>query len=170
MSDPLFPFYLTAPWKKEYVTHKKDPNQCIFCAIAQKTPGIKAWEVFRDDQIMVLLNRFPYNPGHLLIAPLEHYEDFEVLPSNLASHLTTMLQKGIQLLKHTHKPSAFNIGLNLGVFAGGSVDHVHWHIVPRYLGDLNFMEILETRVLVETLNQTMTKLQQYANILLGKKR
>ena len=169
MTDPLFRSYLTAPWKKEYVKRKKDPNQCIFCAIAQKTRGIKVWEVFRDDQIVVLLNRFPYNSGHLLIAPLEHYEDFEVLPTNLASHLTTMLQRGIQLLKHTHNPSGFNIGLNLGKPAGGSVGHVHWHIVPRYPGDLNFMEILETRVLIETLDQTQGKLLSHTNILQGKK-
>lgn len=169
MPGPLFRSYLTAPWKKEYVTHKKDPNQCIFCAIAQKITGIEAWEVFRDDQIMVLLNRFPYNPGHLLIAPLDHYENFEVLPAHLASHLTIMLQRGIQLLKHTHNPSAFNIGLNLGRSAGGSVEHVHWHIVPRYLGDINFMEILQTRVLIETLNQTLVKLRPFIEILSSKR-
>jgi ATP adenylyltransferase len=165
MSDPLFRSYLTAPWKKEYVMQKKDPNQCIFCAIAQKTKGIEAWEVFRDEFIIILLNRFPYNPGHLLIAPLDHYENFEELPPNLAAHLTILLQRGIQLLKRTHQPTAFNIGLNLGKAAGGSMGHVHWHIVPRYPGDLNFMEILDTRVLVETLEQTLTKLHQYVNFL-----
>lgn len=169
MSNPLFHSYLTAPWKTKYVKQKKDPNQCIFCAIAQKTTGIEAWEVFRDDQIMVLLNRFPYNPGHLLVAPLEHYEAFEIMPLNIAFHLTTILQKGIKLLKHTHNPSAFNIGLNLGKIAGGSIKHLHWHIVPRYPGDLNFMEILETRVLVETLEQTMSKLKQHVDILKQKK-
>ncbi|MFW9906904.1 MAG: HIT family protein [Candidatus Thorarchaeota archaeon] len=164
MSDPLFLSYLTAPWKKKYVKQKKDPNQCIFCAIAQKTPGIEAWEVFRDDRIMVLLNRFPYNPGHLLIAPIEHYNIFEEIPSKLIFHLTIMLQRGIKLLKHTHQPTAFNIGLNLGKIAGGSMDHIHWHIVPRYSGDLNFMEILRTRVLIETLNQTLIKLRQKNSI------
>ncbi|MFX0122868.1 MAG: HIT family protein [Candidatus Hodarchaeota archaeon] len=165
MSNPLFHSYLTAPWKTEYVKRKKDPNQCIFCAIGQKTTGVESWEVFRDDLIMVLLNRFPYNPGHLLIAPIEHYNTFEEMPTKLVVHLTIMLQKGIKLLKHSHQPSAFNIGLNLGKIAGGSIDHVHWHIVPRYLGDLNFMEILATRVLVETLEQTMNKLRPHASIL-----
>ena len=165
MSNPLFRTYLTAPWKKEYVKYKKDPNQCIFCAIAQKIPGIEAWEVFRDEYIMVLLNRFPYNPGHVLIAPIEHYTLFEKIPTEVAFHLTILLQRGIELLKHTHHPTAFNIGLNLGKNAGGSIDHIHWHIVPRYSGDLNFMEILETRVLVETLEQTLNKLRQNVNIL-----
>ena len=165
MSNPLFHSYLTAPWKTDYVKRKKDPHLCIFCAIAQKTTGIEAWEVFRDEKLMVLLNRFPYNPGHLLIAPIEHYNLFEEIPSELTFHLTIMLQRGIKLLKHTHGSTAFNIGLNLGKIAGGSIDHIHWHIVPRYSGDLNFMEILETRVLVETLEQTLNKLRAHVNIL-----
>ncbi|MFX1516477.1 MAG: HIT family protein [Promethearchaeota archaeon] len=165
MPNPLFHSYLTAPWKTEYVKRAKDPNQCLFCAIAQKTAGIEAWEVFRDEKIMVLLNRFPYNPGHLLIVPIEHFILFEAIPSELIFHLTVMLQKGTKLLKTTHQPTAFNIGLNLGKIAGGSIDHIHWHIVPRYIGDLNFMEILETRVLVETLEQTLSKLRQHIDIL-----
>ncbi|UCG89969.1 MAG: HIT domain-containing protein [Candidatus Heimdallarchaeota archaeon] len=168
MSKQLFRTYLTAPWKTEYVKRKKDPHKCILCAIAQKTAGVEAWEVYRDDQIMVLLNCFPYNPGHLLVSPLEHYEDYEAVPIELVTHLAILLQRGIKLLKITHQPRAFNIGLNLGNAAGGSVKHLHWHIVPRYFGDLNFMEILESRVLVETLEQTITKLRQHASILLSK--
>ncbi|MHA2246515.1 MAG: HIT family protein [Candidatus Hodarchaeales archaeon] len=97
MSKRLFRTYLTAPWKSDYVKRKKDPHECFLCAIVQKTAGLDAWEVFRDDQIMVLLNRFPYNPGHLLIAPLEHHEKFEALPTRLVSHLTVMLQRGSEL-------------------------------------------------------------------------
>ena len=166
MSDPLFHTYLTAPWKGEYVKRKKDPNQCVLCAIAQNTPGIDSWEVFRDDSVMVLLNRFPYNPGHLLICPLDHYEQYEMISLELVTHLTNIQQRCIKLLKFTHNPTAFNIGLNIGNVAGGSINHLHWHIVPRYAGDLNFMEILHTRVLVETLEQTLIKLHQHTNILL----
>lgn len=165
MTNPLFPTYLTAPWKREYVKQKKTPSQCIFCAIAKKNPGIKSWEVYRDDLIMVLLNRFPFNPGHLLVVPLEHYEEFEVIPLKLANQLTSVLQQGIQLLKITHQPQGFNIGLNIGNIAGGSINHLHWHIVPRYSADLNFMEILETRVLVETLEQTLEKLNKYKDVI-----
>jgi ATP adenylyltransferase len=168
MFDPLFNTYLTAPWKLNYVKQRKDPHQCFFCAIAQKTSGVKAWEVFRDELIMILLNRFPYNPGHLLIAPLKHYEKFEILPDDLTIHLIRKMQLAIKLLNLTHNPMGFNVGLNLGDIAGGSVKHFHWHIVPRYPGDLNFMEILRTRVLVETLEQTLTKLRTHANILLSK--
>ncbi|MFX0014632.1 MAG: HIT family protein [Promethearchaeota archaeon] len=168
MSDRLFHTYLTAPWKKEYVEQKKDPHQCILCAIAQKTAGVKSWEVFRDDQIMILLNRFPYNPGHLLVSPLDHYEQYEGISTELVSHLALVLQKCIKLLKLTHQTTMFNIGLNLGELAGGSVKHLHWHVVPRYPGDLNFMEMLETRVLVETLEQTMYKLKQNINVLQSK--
>jgi diadenosine tetraphosphate (Ap4A) HIT family hydrolase len=165
MINPLFPMYLTAPWKMTYMKQKKDPHQCIFCAIIKRNPGIKSWEVYRDKLIMVLLNRFPYNPGHLLIVPLEHYEEFEKLPLQLIHHLTTILQRCIKLLKHTHKPNAFNIGLNIGNVAGGSIDHLHWHIVPRYSGDLNFMEILSTRIMIETLEQTFDKLCSFIYML-----
>lgn len=165
MLDPLFNYYLTVPWKAEYVKSKKDPNQCILCAIANKTGGVKSWEVFRDDSIMILLNRFPYNAGHLLISPLRHYEQFENLPSDLAAHLTHMLQRSIKLLTVSHNPMAFNIGLNLGKWSGGSLSHIHWHLVPRYSGDLNFMEILGTRILIETLEETLSKIKKYRTIL-----
>jgi ATP adenylyltransferase len=160
MSDPLFNSYLSVPWKAVYVRRKKDPNKCLLCAIVQKIRGVKSWEVFRDDLVMVLLNRFPYNPGHLLISPLEHYEEYEAMPSELTSHLSVMLQRGIKLLKMTHQPMGFNIGLNLGGnIAGGSIKHIHWHLVPRYIGDLNFMEMLGTRVLIETLEETLSILK-----------
>lgn len=165
MSDPLFNSYLTVPWKAEYVKRKKDPNQCILCAIAQKTGGVKSWEVFRDESTMILLNRFPYNAGHLLISPLAHYEKFEMLPIDLASHMTLMLQKSIRLLNVTHKPMAYNVGLNLGEWSGGSIAHLHWHVVPRYRGDFNFMEILDTRVLIETLEETLAKMKHKISIL-----
>ena len=116
---------------------------------------------------LAFLGKITWPPAFsiLLIAPLEHYDRFELLPLKLATHLTVMLQRGIELLKYTHQPSAFNIGLNLGNIAGGSVKHLHWHLVPRYLGDFNFMEILHTRVLVETLLQTLAKLRQHVDIL-----
>lgn len=87
-----------------------------------------------------------------------------MLPKELVIHLTLILQRGISLLKQIYNPLAFNIGLNLGNFAGASIKHLHWHIVPRYLGDLNFMEILYTRILVETLVQKLIKLCQSNSI------
>jgi len=166
MSNHLFKNYLTVPWKSEYVKQVKDPNKCIFCAIAKKNRSVEAWEVYRDELAMIVLNKFPYNPGHLLIVPLDHYENFESIPANIASHLTSLIQKSIILLKKTHNPQAFNVGLNIGVISGASIKHLHWHIVPRYSGDLNFLEMLNTRVLVETLPQTLAKLIKEREILL----
>ena len=125
MPNPLFHSYLTIPWKSEYVKQKKNPNHCVLCAIVKKAAGVKNGEVFRYDMIIVLLNHYPYNPGHLLIAPLAHYEQFENVSSDLADHLTSMLQNGIRLLKLTHQPSAFNIGLKLGHIAETSIKHLH---------------------------------------------
>jgi len=165
MNDPPFESYLTAPWKAEYVSKKKDPNECIFCAIANKNKSIIAWEVFRDDQAMILLNKYPYNPGHLLIVPLDHFEEFDMLPSNISCHLTMLIQNSLKLLKKTHFTLGFNIGLNAGNVSGASVRHIHWHVVPRYYGDYSFLEILGTRALVETLPQTLAKLQKEIKIL-----
>ncbi|WP_455464147.1 HIT family protein [Candidatus Hodarchaeum mangrovi] len=165
MKKSPFESYLAAPWKAEYVRKKKDSNECILCAIANKNKSITAWEVFRDDQAMILLNKYPYNPGHLLIVPLDHFEEFDMLSASLSSHLTILIQSSIKLLKKTHFPLGFNIGLNIGNVSGASVRHIHWHIVPRYYGDYNFLEILGTRVMVETLPQTLIKLQKEIEIL-----
>jgi ATP adenylyltransferase len=171
MSNPLFHSYLTAPWKKEYVTKRKDQeldnNQCIFCAIAQKTPDVESWEIFRNQLCMVLLNKYPYNPGHLLLLPLNHFTSIVEIPQRVWNNLNLLLKRSTQLLTKTHNPSGFNIGMNLGNVAGASIKHLHWHVVPRYPGDLNFMEILHTRVMVETLDQTMEILKGHSDILKG---
>jgi ATP adenylyltransferase len=167
MSDPLFNFYLAVPWKADYVRRDKDPNRCVLCEISQKKGSEESWEVFRDNKALVLLNKFPYNPGHLLIAPLEHFEEFTNLSSDLATHLTLVLQRSIHLLNRTHTPMGFNVGLNLGAAAGGSIRHIHWHVVPRYRGDLNFMDILQTRTLIETLDETLDKLRKQSKLLAG---
>ncbi|NHJ00639.1 MAG: HIT domain-containing protein [Candidatus Heimdallarchaeota archaeon] len=161
MTKPIFSSYLTAPWKRKYVEEKKDPHQCVFCSITNRIANLDRWEIFRDDRVAITLNKFPYNPGHILVFPLAHYEEIENLPEDLVFHLSLLIQRSIKVLKISHQPLGFNIGLNIGSFSGASVSHIHWHIVPRYMGDLNFMEILETRVLVETLEDTFNKLIQY---------
>jgi ATP adenylyltransferase len=169
MSEPIFHSYLTAPWKAEYVKKRKgkqkDLNQCIFCAIAEQTPGVDSLEIFRDDLCLILLNKYPYNPGHLLLLPLDHYEDLSLIPPNVHIHIGIMMQRCIKLLHNTHEPRGFNIGLNMGRWGGASINHLHWHIVPRYPGDMNFMEILHTRVLIETLNQSFKKITKQIEIL-----
>lgn len=158
MTEPIFPLYLTAPWKRKYVEKKKNSHQCIFCAIANHIGQLDQWEVFRDEKVSVTLNKYPYNPGHLLVFPLNHYEEYETIPEELVHHISLIIQRSILMLKKIYKPSGFNIGLNLGSSSGASITHIHWHIVPRYAADLNFMEILGTRVLVETLEETYIKL------------
>ena len=169
MSEPIFPSYITAPWKAEYVMNRKDehkdPNQCIFCAIVERTPGVESWEIYRDKICIILLNKYPYNPGHLLLLPLDHYEDLSLIPLNIHSHIGKMMQRCIMLLQSTHEPVGFNIGLNMGRWGGASINHLHWHIVPRYPGDINFMEILRTRIMIETLEQTFLKIQEKREIL-----
>lgn len=168
MADPLYKLYLTAPWKKEYVLSKKKNDKCIFCLIANNKNFEGSWEIYRDTKAIIILNRFPFNPGHLLIIPLKHLEQIDELPVTLMNHLSKLIQKGIKLLKDTYDVQSFNIGLNQGEYSGASISHLHWHIVPRYPTDMNFMEILGTRTTIETLGETYQKLKE--NLVLNNKK
>ena len=164
-----FPTYVLARDKIKYVRGESkldDPNKCLLCEIAKENPNIQSWEVYRDQRTLVMLNAYPFNTGHLMVAPLEHYEHYEDLPRELLIHLNLMLQRCILLLQKTYAPRGFNIGLNQGKWGGASIPHLHVHIVPRYGIDLNFMEIIGgTRVVVEPLTDTLKTLQSHVEIL-----
>jgi ATP adenylyltransferase len=119
--------------------------------------------LLRKADVFILLNRYPYSPGHLLIAPRAHVASFPALPSTLRDHLFALVQRGAAALEGVYEPSGLNIGLNLGQVAGaGLPDHLHVHVVPRWAGDTNFMTVVgETRVLPEALDQTYEKLRSH---------
>ena len=153
---------LWAPWRMEYITEEPRAG-CLFCRVIED-PGDRdaALVVWRPQQAIVLLNKYPYNPGHVMVAPHAHVGGLEDLDEVQTSDLMHALKRTITVLKASLKPEGFNIGANIGRVAGaGMPDHVHLHVVPRWNGDTNFMPVLgEVKVVNEHLAQTATKLSE----------
>ncbi|RMF12457.1 MAG: HIT domain-containing protein [Candidatus Dadabacteria bacterium] len=152
---------LWAPWRMAYIKHGKPEHQeghCFLCA----APGHDSLVIWEGDSTFAMLNRFPYNPGHLLIAPKAHRADFENFSADEALELNVGLQICLRALRETMNPQGFNVGMNLGSAAGAGVpEHLHLHIVPRWSGDNNFMPVIgETRVLPELLEDTAARLRE----------
>lgn len=149
---------LFAPWRLEYVKGDK-PKECVFCNLK----GNNDLLLHETNLTTVILNKFPYNNGHLLISPKRHVADFEELTTDEHSDLFTLISSSISILKQALTPDGFNCGLNLGESAGaGIASHLHFHIVPRWNGDVNFMPILsETRVIPQHLTTTLELLTPF---------
>lgn len=149
----------------EYIqAHKDEPDRdgCVFCgALELPVDDDDAWVLARDELAFVTLAKFPYNPGHLLVLPIRHTGDFEGLTTDEHAAIARFLTAGTAALRATSDPHGFNVGLNLGRVAGaGLPEHLHWHVVPRWGGDTNFMPVVGgTRVLPELLAESFRKLQ-----------
>ena len=145
--------------KIDYVKNKK-PKECIFC----KTAPIKDYIVFEDALFFVVINKYPYNPGHLMIIPKKHIENIEDLSESDALELFKLIKLTKQVLNKSHGPHGFNIGMNLGEAAGGSIKHIHVHVVPRYTSEFGYIEVTSgTRVIVEKLEDTHKKITSEFN-------
>ena len=153
---------LWAPWRMEHITEEPRPG-CLFCRViedpADKDAALVVW---RPEGAVVLLNKYPYNPGHVMVAPVAHVGNLEDLDDAQTADLMRALKRTITVLKKTLKPEGFNVGANIGRVAGaGMPDHVHLHVVPRWNGDTNFMPVLgEVKVINEHLTQTAAKLSE----------
>jgi len=145
---------LWAPWRLEYVQHADEEPGCIFCEPDESLL------VHRAERAIVLLNKFPYSSGHLLVAPTRHTGDFGSLDADEAAEIHRLASSGMGALAQEYDPQGFNLGWNLGRVAGaGIVDHVHLHVVPRWAGDTNFMPVLaDVKVLPEHLIRTRERL------------
>jgi ATP adenylyltransferase len=144
---------LWAPWRINYVQGKKAKG-CIFCAAA-KAPGTGEHVVFKTAHAVCMLNIFPYNNGHLMIAPRRHVRDFSKLSDGELLDLMRSVESARMLLARTIKPGGFNIGINMSDVAGAGIPgHLHVHIVPRWKGDTNFMPVVgDTKIISQSLNQ-----------------
>jgi ATP adenylyltransferase len=139
-----------------------DVGECIFCELPSREDDDGAHILARDELAFVMLNAFPYNPGHLMVAPIRHTGDFEDVRSDEQAAVTELLRRSMRALREEMSPHGFNVGMNIGRIAGaGFPGHLHWHIVPRWTGDTNFMPITgQTRVLPELLSETYAKLKR----------
>ncbi len=147
--------YLTrlwAPWRIQYIRHAKS-TECVLCAAPADGNDEKNLILFRGELNFIIMNAFPYSPGHLMVAPFRHTADLEAVTAEESAEHQKLIKLGIALLRRAINPEGFNVGLNLGRVAGAGIDqHLHTHIVPRWFGDTNFMPVLTgTRVLSESL-------------------
>lgn len=161
-----------APWRMEYITGLHADGgatpACFLCDYrehpADDAANLVLW---RTEKTLTLLNRFPYTGGHLLVAPLVHGADMSAIPPDVLAEATLRIRDAIRVLNAALSPQGCNVGMNLGRCAGaGLPDHLHWHIVPRWNGDTNFMYAVgDVRVIPEALERTYQKIREHARAL-----
>lgn len=153
------PEVLFAPWRYEYLVAEK-PDGCIFCEAAASTNDGESLVVFRGRRVFVLLNRYPYTNGHLMVAPYEHRGRLSDSEPATLSELIETVARAERILSEEYRTNGINIGVNLGSAAGAGVsDHYHVHVVPRWKGDTNFMTVAGgVRVVPEELSVTLRRL------------
>lgn len=153
---------LFAPWRMAYINATDRQEGCIFCDFPKENKDPDRLILTRGEKVFVILNAFPYNPGHLMVAPYRHEGEYEQLKEEEFNEMHRYGQRCVEVLKKAMNPQGFNMGINIGKVAGaGFAGHVHLHIVPRWNGDTNFMPVTgETRVLPESLHETWKRLKK----------
>lgn len=149
-----------APWRIEYVRMEK-PKGCILCEGSRQDNDALNYILYRGNKNFVIMNSYPYNPGHLMVSPYRHIANPEELADEELHEHFGIVSRSIKLLRQVFNPDGFNIGINIGKVAGAGIDeHVHTHIVPRWQGDTNFMPVMsDVRVISEALAETYKKLE-----------
>jgi len=144
----------------EFINAPK-PEGCIFCRFPAETSDRENLVLGRSAHAFVILNKYPYNNGHLMVIPRRHVADLSLLPEEEFQDLHRLLRASVQQLAAAYQPQGFNLGMNLGRVAGaGIADHLHYHVVPRWGGDTNFMPVLaETKVMIEHLGSSYDRLR-----------
>ena len=149
-----------APWRIKYIQMEKTEG-CILCDKPGENNDALNYILYRGDKSFVMLNSYPYNPGHLMIAPYRHIANLEELTDEERNEHFKIVSRSIKMLRQVFNPAGFNIGINVGRVAGAGIDdHFHTHIVPRWQGDTNFMPVIsDVRVVPEALTETYEKLR-----------
>lgn len=154
---------LWSPWRMEYIEAAKaeEPDGCVFCSLVRAGDPDGDRVLALENLAFVTLAKYPYNPGHLLVLPVRHVGDLEELSGDEEAAIQRLLRRSLAALRAAADPQGFNVGLNLGRVSGAGIPgHLHWHVVPRWGGDTNFMPVVAgTRVLPELLQETYRKLR-----------
>lgn len=153
--------YLWSPWRMKYIQEKNNEKGCVFCKVQEMPDNEKNLIIYRGKLSYVIMNRFPYTSGHVLVIPYLHENNLEALDKTTRAEMMELATKTMSVLRGIYHPQGFNFGANIGAAAGaGIAPHVHLHIVPRWEGDTNFMSSLgETRVLPEALEETYRRIR-----------
>lgn len=155
--------HVWAPWRMSYLKGEAKEEGCLFCNCTMQEDSANNLILHRGQRVYIILNRYPYTNGHVMVVPFEHKPSIEELDHETQAELMHLTSQVLQVLRRQYGAENFNIGINVGEAAGaGVVDHVHVHIVPRWTGDTSFMTTTaSTRVLPESLEETYEKLRQH---------
>jgi ATP adenylyltransferase len=159
---------LHAPWRIAYIRlFSKKERECFLCEASRDEDDAKSLVIYRGRSCFVILNRYPYSNGHIMIAPYRHVGRVADLGDDELLEMVKLLKLSISALESEYKPDGFNVGLNLGRAAGaGLEEHIHLHVVPRWVGDTNFMPVLaDTKVIPESLEESWRRLRERFKIL-----
>ncbi len=154
--------HLWSPWRMTYIQDQNKEVGCIFCQAQQSIDSPQNLVVFRGQWNFVILNRFPYTSGHLMVVPNQHAASLQFLDLPTMAELMELASRSLTVLSKLYHPQGYNLGMNLGEVAGaGIAEHIHLHVVPRWGGDTNFMSTTAaTRVLPEALEDTYRRIQE----------
>ena len=152
--------HLYAPWRYDYVSEEKIEG-CVFCHISKNIADEKMQVLFADEYCYVVMNKFPYSPGHMMVIPFFHTSNIEDLEEDVWIQMSIRVRQGVRLLKEVMPCEGVNIGMNLGKAAGAGIEqHIHYHLVPRWIGDTNFITtIAQTRVYPASFEEIYKKLK-----------
>jgi len=153
--------HLWSPWRMEYIENHEKEAGCVFCIAQAQADSPANLIAYRGQRAYVILNRYPYTSGHVMVVPFDHQPTLENLDAETRAEMMELTARAMTVLRNTYHPQAFNMGANIGEVAGaGVLGHVHIHIVPRWAGDTNFMSVLaQTRVLPEALEDTYRRIR-----------
>jgi len=153
--------HIWAPWRMQYILKEKAKG-CLLCQEPKENNDVANYILYRGEQNFVIMNSYPYNPGHLMVAPYRHVASLEELADEERHEHFAIVSRSVQVLREVFNPGGFNLGMNIGKVAGAGIeDHIHTHIVPRWTGDTNFMPVIsDVRVVPEALAETYQKLKE----------
>jgi ATP adenylyltransferase len=153
---------LFTPWRMKYLNSNKVDEGCVFCSALEAQDDRSNLIIYRGGKSFVILNRYPYTTGHLMVIPYQHKEVLSDLDPETRAEMMELVNKASQVIKAVYKPAGFNIGINMGSAAGaGIAAHIHIHVVPRWLGDTNFIPVTgDTRLIPEELDVTFKRIKE----------
>jgi ATP adenylyltransferase len=152
---------LFVPYKLKYAKGERPQVDCILCAVKEKNPKVEKLNIFETERVIVTLNLYPYNPGHIMLFPKRHIITLQELTKKETAEIHNLTILSMEVLNQLYNPSGYNIGYNIGKGSGASIQHLHLHIVPRYENEIGFLDILSgTRIIVEDPVKTKEKLSR----------
>ncbi len=153
---------LWAPWRIDYILSEKDDG-CIFCKTSKKDNDRENLILNREEHSFAIMNKYPYNSGHLMVVPYKHTHDIEELSEDELLSIHKQIRLSIKVLKKAFNPDGFNVGLNIGKAGGAGIDeHLHYHVIPRWVGDNNFMPVIsDTRIVPQSIYETYDLLKNF---------